>query len=326
MTQEANTALAKRADDPVGQALAAYNPGKYNILTPIMTIDRLPQMARLSVRVVQADTREGAGDAYHSGVFMKSNERAPSKVLLDKIAAAAGLTWLPAGCGRTDDGTDPYVCEWRMTGEIVDFDGTRRRIVRTKRVDFRDGSPQLAPMKPGQIPQQRSVIVELAESKAANRVIRAALSLKQKYTVEELQRPFVIPRLVPDLDMSDPVVKQMVVAQRLGAEQQLYGPPSGPALPAHEPDVIDADPGDDDEGPHEMEVLGAAAPEPEQPDEPEAPSTTCGCGYCGCQADLTRDSAFLEWALKNTGKATCRKCTQGSKLYDAKAHAGMVRP
>ena len=59
---------------------------------------------------------------------------------------------------------------------------------------------------------------EQAGFKALLRAIRAALSIQQKYTVAELKKPFIVPALVPHLDTSDPMVKELVTRKALGME------------------------------------------------------------------------------------------------------------
>ena len=317
-------ALAK-IEGPVEEALQKYDPSRYNLLTPITSIDRLPEMSRLSVRVVPVDTSDGGGDCYHSKLFMKSNERAPTKVLLDKIAAAAGITWIQSR--RIDDRSDPYLCEWEAIAEMVDFDGTKRRIIRSKGVDLRDGAPAVQGMSPGMLKQQRTDIATLAESKTCNRVIRSALAMKQKYTAEELKRPFVIPRLVPDMDMTDPVVKEAVIQHRLGAERQLFGPASGPVIDVdpevHTPELLS--PGEDvDEPVSQPDSSPSSDSFPgDVQEESDHPTVVCACTKCddgGCQVDLSDLPKVVEWTMRECGMPLCSACCPPSKGYDAEKH------
>ena len=311
---------------PVEKALQRYQPQKYNVLTPIISIDRLPEMSRLSVRVVQADTNDSAGDCYHSPLFMGKNERAPTKVLLDKIAAAAGISWVQSR--RVDDGSDPHYCMWEAIAELVDFDGTKRRVIRSKSVDLRDGAEAVKKMPSKMLAQQRGQIVELAESKTCNRVIRSALSMKQKFTLEELKRPFVIPRLVPDMDMDDPTVKAAVVAQRLGVERQLFGPPAPPVIDA-EVEVITPELLSPGELPEDSERRGsdpAGVPSSSFPgDSSDTPTVVCACTECddgGCQTDLSDRPDIVAYTIEKYSLALCASCCAASQTYDKDAHEG----
>jgi len=323
-SQKKGTELQVRGSDPVGRALAQYDVARYNVLTPVTVIDRLPEMTRLSVRIVQADIEN---DTYHSKLFMGQTERAPSKLLLDKIAAAAGLSWDPLNCGRIDDRSDPNVVEWKMAGRLLDFDGLARTIIRSKRVDLNDDSSQVRGWTVKQIQASRGHLMELAESKAANRVIRAALSVRQKYTRDELARPFVIPRLVPEFDLSDPIVRAAIVAHRLGAERQLYQPAPAaiidlPEGPQAEPPALPPEDEPDDDG----RDVGTADGFPDEPTTEKAPSERCECAVCptgvgeACGVDLTDQQAVVAFTRKHFGKPLCALCCSASQQYDKEAH------
>jgi hypothetical protein len=77
-----------------------------------------------------------------------------------------------------------------------------------------------------------------AESKCQNRARRAILGLSAKYTFAEIKdKTFIVPRWAFEPDMSDPIIKQMVVGAGLQAQSRAFLlPPSSmvpdaPALP-----------------------------------------------------------------------------------------------
>lgn len=260
-----STALAKveLPDGPVGSiqevrtALARISD-QCNLVTAIASPDFIPPLHRVSFRVVAldptVDERGNGGDCYRSGLFCQKNERALTKIGLLRILDAAGGSLVDTH--RTDDRSDPHYCEWTVTIAIPMLDGKVRRFAATKEVDLRDGSDQASSMKPAQLAGSRSHIAALAESKAMNRAIRGGLSLKQKYTTGELDKPFVVPALVPHLPMDDPEVRRQVVASMMASQTALYGgggaaasQPQGPALEPgevevldHEPETVDAEP------------------------------------------------------------------------------------
>ena len=272
-----STALTKQADEalpgaPVSTALQVRETieklrGQFNVLTPAVVIDHIPAMHRVSFGVVPFGPDDVYGDPKgFKPPFLNDNERAPNKVGLLKLLAAAGGKVISSV--RLDDRKDPLVCEFQVTIDIVQLDGNIARSIATKRLDFSDGSAQISAMKDKQLVQQRQMIAELAESKAMNRAIRAALQLKQKYTVQELARPFVIPKLVVDLDMSDPLIRQMAAAKALGIEAQLYGPPLAggfpTALPAPAESLVRmiAPAPDDDDAPAPVQAGPVSTSEP----------------------------------------------------------------
>ena len=101
----------------------------------------------------------------------------------------------------------------------------------------------------------------MAESKAFMRAIRAALGLAGTYSLEDLKKPFVVARVVPNLDA--PEIKQAVASSYLQSMGMLFEMP-GHAAPAALPTAQEAEviPPYDDEAPGQM-------PWPEAPEEPE---------------------------------------------------------
>ena len=84
-----------------------------------------------------------------------------------------------------------------------------------------------------------------AETKAANRAIRAFLGIKGAYTWDEAARPFVYPALMWQPDMTDPEVRRMVTATELGIVGQVYGGATAPVeapMLADPTNVVDAPP------------------------------------------------------------------------------------
>ncbi len=188
-----------------------------------------------------------------------SANRGLSKIALDRIAAAAGLSWDPVQTRRIDDGSHPYFVHYQAVGSVRDFDGSVRTYKAEKVLDMREGSPELETLvsiseaklkKEGkvsareipaaarakaenQIRQIRAHIIGHAESKAKNRVIRA-LGVRTSYTAAELAKPFVVARPVYTGESSDPdIARENAAAIRsafLGAQAALY--PAAPQLPA----------------------------------------------------------------------------------------------
>lgn len=71
-----------------------------------------------------------------------------------------------------------------------------------------------------------------AESKCQNRARRAILGLSAKYTFAEIQaKTFIVPRWAFEPDMSDPVIKQMVVGAGLQAQSRAFLLPPSSMIP-----------------------------------------------------------------------------------------------
>lgn len=309
------------------QATMESLAGKVNIVCPVSSVDSVLPMHAISLRAVVISSEvnnAGAGAEVYKGKFCEQNERALGKVALDKIAAAAGLQTI--GRRRLDDRSDPYYCEIEITQGLRDFDGTWRQVTKTKAIDLRDGSPAANSFKnsPAALAQQRSVIQELAETKAGLRCMRTLLSIRQKYTVDELKRPFVVPKLIPALDPNDPDQKQALIGMAVGQSNGLYGP-TARALPAASEtvrEVKDVTPAPEGKGTPPPPV-GATPPDPEDDDEPEAPELeaydfetpaeqaaliVCLCP-CGHQAEV--DELTARTSKEHIQTIRCAKCYPG---------------
>jgi hypothetical protein len=320
--------------------------GQANVVCPVSQVDSIMPMHQLSLRVVVIDSTltdpvNGTGPEVYRGKFCAANERALGKVAIEKIDAAAGVQLLQRR--RLDDRSDPYYCEIEVTKALRDYDGMWRQTTKTKAVDLRNGSPDAASMKPSQLAQARSRIQELAESKAGLRASRTLLHLKQKYTVEDLAKAFVVPKLVPALDPNDPDQKRALIAMATGGEAQLFGPqpseasrqlkdvtPSAPALPpppiekGTPPPPVGSVPAaltEDADDTESNDAAGDAGADDFDalPAEPQAPRV-CTCP-CSCQAELTEETVRI--TTERAGAPRCRACFPG-RAFDLAKHRGVT--
>ncbi len=332
-----------------------------NLVAPVATIDSIPAMHAISLRAVKIDAstnQYGQGpEVYRDGRFCQGDEVALGGVALQKIMAAAGVQVLART--RVDDRSDPNYCDMEITLAVRDYDGTFRQVVAGKEVDLRDGSPEtvkpekdaggrktgrVVPLDASALGDKRRHIQSLAETKAMYRALRKILQLRQKYTRAELERPFVIPKLVPNLDPGDPDQKRALIAMATGAETRLFGHQplidSARALPMGETTTTrDITPhsasGDAARGlplpPPSEDRAAETPPAPaddmsdfEAPEPPAAPQVmhvcTCACGG-GCQAEISAEVA--EVTVDRVGAPRCSACYPG-KRFALKRHAGMA--
>lgn len=321
-----------------------------NFVTPIVRPDFIPPMHAVVPRVVRLDPTPDNGDVYVDAQFCKGGKKALTKVALLKLWTNAGGTLITAECGRTDDGKDRLYCAWKIVGEIQQMDGTRVRYIGTKEIDLNDGQP--AALKAlgrdnstANLTNARMHIASNCETKAILRMVRAAFALKSTYTPEELAKPWVIPALVFQPDMSDPEVRRMVAARGLGQQAALYGTPAaknlltGPTAGAaaeadggqpvrtvvaqvvdEEDDDQNADPWDD-----EPFVAPAAAAQPNPakaaPIVPALPVSTDGMDPERARM-VGRMNKVAEELLgrlgPNAGAAAINACAQGCDVRTAK--------
>jgi len=350
-TTKETTALARRLDylpeapiAKIANLREAYDQvaAHANLITPVQHVDYIPQMHRVSLRAVVIDP---AGADVYKPKFCEAYERAPGKTMILKLLQAAGGTVVESH--RTDDGREQYVCDWQVRISVPQLDGTRVEYIGSKRVDYRDGSAQVASFTSNQLASARQFLHEMAETKALLRAVRGALALRQKYTLTELAKPFVVPALVPDPDMSDPEVRKMVAAQSLGIADKIYGPGTPKALPEGGK-IIDV-PRDHDNRPEPVrslppadrvvrmtedderealhgtddvdEALFGAPPAPPPPKDPvaqSAPVALCGCS-CGHQLEVSE--AVAQKTRELVGSIRCGECYPWGPKFDQKAHA-----
>ncbi len=260
LARKPDAVITAGANDPLARVLKQYQDGRFNVAAPITAIDSVPPMHRVSIRIVRIDE---ATETYP--IPGRKGKVGLGKTALDKIAAAAGISWIPERSGQIDDYRDPHRVKYRAVGEIRDFDGSRRVISGEKEIDLR-GEPdwpeeelgseareyiriarKAGPQRDGasrdpwnQILSARQHIHSLAETKAKLRAVRAALAIPTAMDRGEIGLPWVVPQLVPDLPLDDPEIRRAVVASMLGAQAALYGPPV--AVPA-DADAIPLAPG-----------------------------------------------------------------------------------
>lgn len=213
----------------------------FTVLTPVARVDSLPPMAKISFRLVDLDLRPGVGDLYDDPRFCEKGEGAFGKTALLKIMAAAGAQQL--GSDRVDDGSLEYYWRWRVHVAVLDYDGTWRQVSAAKELDLRDGAPEtlkperdeqrrktgrLVPLDATALAERRRHGAANCETKALLRALRELFALPHKVRLADLQaRPIVIPKLVADLDPTDPDVKRELIQARLYGERQLHGPRPG---------------------------------------------------------------------------------------------------
>lgn len=265
------TALAQRPPDSAGKlrlstggvmtsaedmakAIKALGD-KHNLIVPGGAIGAdMPMLHAAGISFVFIDP---ANETYK---IPGSDKRGIGKNALDRIAAAAGVRWIPSYCGRVDDGSDMNFVEYQVSGVVQQLDGTERTISAVKRIDLRashnyagkvptesetsdwgadareiarqassktdrDGNPDPRDPWP-QILAARQHILSLAESKAKNRAIRS-LGVRTAYTVDDIKKGFAVARLQFTGRSDNPETQheiEIMMAQRaLTSSTMLYG-------------------------------------------------------------------------------------------------------
>ncbi len=254
MTQPLNGALAKR-DQPREQISGTYHEpeavdhalarasARAHLITPFPACGALPPGFGVRLSAIKIDPR--------TETYPLQGKVGLSKVALDRISHALGISWDPRLTGRLDDGRDPRYCRYRVVGSYLGPDGIRHYVQGEKELDLRDGSPTVEALEAqqrkrgkdatSQVREMRQHIQSHAETKARLRAIRS-MGVRTSYDEVELAKPFVAAQVTFTGQTDDPELRRefarAVAAHALSATSHLYGP----AVPATEPPRLPAPP------------------------------------------------------------------------------------
>lgn len=235
------------------RTLAEYDPARYNILMPSAELLRdLGPM--LKVRVTEVHVSSDPADQQVYPVRGKKDTFTLAKPAIEALMRAAGIS---DKLERADDRKNPLICEMSALGAIRMTDGTHRlksrsclrdlsvveQQVRADCIDDlkekrKSDDPKLAWVKrlssdefddvvdrnvERRMLQERRFLVQKTETGAALRLGRSMLELDWKYTREQLNRPFVVPRVSFEPDWKDPDVKAAMLEKMASGAAVLYG-------------------------------------------------------------------------------------------------------
>ena len=271
---------------------------QYNVLVPTQTLQEISPFHKPVLEIVRINPDSKAGGEVYEVVFGSGNFSLRA-VALNKIAFAAGIIWNAKNSGRTDDGNDPDIISYRAEAAVRKEDGTY--MIRNAEYmldlkvlgeEIRDSYEQKSQSlmkekkqknekwteeeRKGYVEksvkrdmlQKRKFRLQLASTGAMDRVIRLILGLKGTYRREELEKPFVVPKIAFSPDVSDPKVRDLLLRQGLDATNVLFGPPSDRSMIDYQPEhVIDVTPNgvEDEKDPEKApEKSPEKAPEPVQ--------------------------------------------------------------
>lgn len=246
------------AVDPA-KLLKKYQDEGCNILTPAITLEGLSEHHKATVEMLSLSPDPDYGDVYKDKL---SANFIVKKQGLDKLSVLAGIIWPPEGATtRVDDGQNRDYIAFKAFGAIRKADGqcvpcqayydmdlialeddlvhqyqekarkaTKPKMNKEKQIEYVDYCVGR------DMRSLRNHRATRCESGARNRVIRALLGLKQKYSKAELQKPFVAVRITYQPDYNDPETKRLITLMSLGAQGNIYGMAMPPAqLPAPPP-------------------------------------------------------------------------------------------
>lgn len=231
-----------------------YPAEKYNLLGNTEVMVEVPDIKSPVVQAVRLDPNPGKGDVYiqqrakdaytdKKGVFHPAtpNLYAITKNGLKKLADGAGIKMISSEhvipttcqkcvavnqscnkvvqCGNCQNRDVAYrvtISVPQLTGDVLTVEDTHEIIVENV----------VSGMSANQKAEFMKHMPQICEAKALNGAIRTALHIKGTYTLEELNKPFVVAYLVPNLNHEK--VKEAAINSMFESSKKLFGytPPS----------------------------------------------------------------------------------------------------
>jgi len=235
-----------------------YLAGRHHVLTPVMAFSGMAPQHGLIMAKVLIDSDPAHGEVYQDRLFCKTGNKDPlddevaiAKVGLRKLALAGGLN-LQADVMRAERNY------WVLRGYIrfVGLDGAVQTFSATEEYDLRDGSPQIRGWTAKQAEAARAHGMRGGEARALNAACRE-YGIRQKYTRRELQKAFVVLRMMFIPDASNELQMRIVTERALQGMTQMY-PQSNQGAPV----LLDAIDGMGTPAPAIKDVDGVVVPTP----------------------------------------------------------------
>lgn len=212
-----------------------YPLDEFNLLILVTQIIDIPSIQRVVVNIVKINTDERAKEIYYNKLDGKYGIK---RVGLNKLASAAGIEYLTTDnmiptlckkclamsktttrnpdCNKCPNKYDVYII---VAVSVPKTDGSITKIVASKELRMQELKEYYK-----QTPKEYEMIfryrTERCESIAYNRAIRAALSIKGTYSKQELEKPFAVAHLIPNLDNTE--VKNAVLEGYRNSVQNLF--------------------------------------------------------------------------------------------------------
>lgn len=318
------------------QITQQYPAERYNLLVPMQTVAEIADIHRPVMNAVQISTnlndkeiylQEKPRDAWKDRPAIPAGY-ALTKKGLNKLMRAAGIKILGTrpiipstcqkcaevnrsigrpvncgACGNKDVKFEARISVPQLTGESIE-------IVAHKEIIVQDATDGMSDAQRKEFLKFRS---EMCETKAINRALRAAMHIKSTYTIQELQKPFVVAYLVPNLNNED--VKAEAIRHMFTSAQELYGGHTPDARRAIfvEDDVEEGmeyeAPGKPIDGGHAYQEAPPEPPRQTQQRQQRAAETAPDfdptvCAECGAKCS----NGVVKYSQEQYGRTLCMSC------------------
>ena len=286
--------MTKEKETSVTKELEAYKKQQANILGPSISMEGLSEFHKVVIDSVTLSIDPANGDIYKHKDAYKDK---PAQFIitgqgLQRLAVCAGIVWNPTetrmtsisqkyvaynavGCIRKMDGIPTcFQAEYDIDIDVEEdkireaYAEKKTKWMSQKWFNDMGEAGQQAYVEAGirkDVNFKKTHKTKQAASGAKNRVIRALLGVKKTYTLVELKKPFVMPRVILQPDYSDPEVKKMMLLASINAMTGVYGPTQSHVI---EEPAIDIPPGD-----YATEAVSDDPSDAEEPTTNPAPKT-----------------------------------------------------
>lgn len=313
-----------------------YPAEKYNLLGNTDVMVEVPDIKSPVIQAVRLDTNPGKGDVYiqqpanneytdRKGKYHPAtpNLYAITKNGLKKLADGAGIKMISSehvipttcqkcvavnqhsgkvvqcgNCRNKDVAYRVTISVPQLTGEILTVEDTHEIIVDN--------------VTPGMSDKQRAEFMkhlpQICEAKALNGAIRTALHIKGTYRLEELQKPFVVAYLVPNLNHNE--VKKAAIDRMFMSSKNLFGnEPSIQQIESRVPEqsAIEAADGED----YDQYIDGSYVDEPVEESKAASYSSDDAirpddfyCDKCGIHIE----QRVWNYSMEKFERPLCYKC------------------
>lgn len=210
-----------------------YPTDRFNLLGDTTVVARIPAIKSPVIQVIKIDPDTNKGDVYYE---KRTKLLAITKNGLKKLADGAGIKMIssehviPTTCQKCSAAsaasrTSPRCWEcpnkdvaYRVTIAVPQLTGEIVTVTDTHEIIIDDATRGMTEAQKNEFMKHRA---QICEAKALNGAIRTALHVKSGYTQQELQKPFVVAYLVPNLDQAD--VKRAAIEAMFASSSNLFG-------------------------------------------------------------------------------------------------------
>lgn len=319
-----------------------YPVEKYNLLGNTDVMAEIPDIKSPVIQAVQLDPNPDKGEVYiQQRASRKWTERsgkihpatpdlyAITKNGLKKLADGAGIKMLSSEhiipttcqkcvavnqhsgkvvqCGTCSNRDVAYrvtISVPQLTGEVLTVEDTHEIIVEN--------------VIPGMTDKQKAEFMkhlpQICEAKALNGAIRTALHIRGTYTLQDIQKPFVVAYLVPNLNHED--VKRAAIESMFQSSVRLFGGvPSVQQIESRVPEIAAVEAADGENYDQYVDDVYEKSDQQEQKQEP-APADTIqekqmedrSQDFCCDKCNVVITEKVWDYSVEKFGRPLCYKC------------------